>query len=156
MAVTTGNRQRTRQRTRQRSRGAKRGSNVVSIVINGVLLYLLDAHPGWQSMSFLTPATAQVIGLVNLTLWSGIVANAVYFIAEPRWLRAIGDVVTLSIALVTTVRIWEVFPFAFHGSIAFVSEVLRVFLMIGIVGTSIGILYSLGVLIAGAAGAGRG
>ena len=129
-------------RRRQRSPGSRRGGYLVSIAINGVLLYLLNVHPGWQSMSFLTPATAQVIGLVNLTLWAGIVANGVYFIADPPPLRAAGDLVTLTITLVTTVRVWSVFPFAFHGSVAFVDMIMRVVLIIGIVGASIGILYS--------------
>lgn len=132
---------------RRRSPAARRGGYLVSVAINGVLLYLLNAHPGWQSMSFLTPAAAQVIGLVNLTLWAGIVANGVYFIADPPPLRAVGDLVTLAIALVTTVRVWDVFPFAFHGSVAFVAVIARVVLIIGIVGTGIGILYSVVTLI---------
>lgn len=143
------------ERNRRQSRAARRGGNLVSIIINAVVLYLLNAHPGWRSISFLTPATAQVIGLVTLTLVAGIVANAVYFIAEPRWLRAIGDLATLTIALVTMVHVWEVFPFAFHGSMAFWSVIVRVILMIGIVGASIGILYSFGVLIKGTVRAGR-
>ena len=132
---------------RQRSRASRRGGYLVSIAINAVLLYLLNAHPGWQSMSFLTPATAQVIGLVNLTLSAGIAANGVYVIADPPPLRAVGDLVTLTITLVATVRVWDVFPFAFHGSVAFVAVVARVLLIIGIVGASIGILYSVVTLI---------
>lgn len=98
-------------------------------------------------MSFLTPATTQVIGLVNLALWAGIAANGVYFIADPSPLRAVGDLVTMTITLVTTVRVWEVFPFAFHGSVAFVAVIARVVLIIGIVGASIGILHSVVTLI---------
>jgi hypothetical protein len=120
---------------------------MVSIAINAVLLYLLNAHPGWQSLSFLTPATAQVIGLVNLMLWAGIAANAVYVVADPAPLRAICDLVTLTITLVTTIRVWEVFPFAFDGSVAFVAVLARVVLIIGIVGACIGILYSVVTLI---------
>lgn len=134
---------------RQRSRASRRGGYLVSGVINGVLLYLLNAHPGWQAMSFLTPATAQVIGLVNLMLWAGIAANSVYFVADPPPLRAVGDLVTLTIALVTTIRVWAVFPFAFHGSVAFVAVIARVVLITGIVGASIGILYSVVTLIRG-------
>ncbi len=134
-------------RRRQRSHASRRGGYLVSSAINGVLLYLLNAHPGWQSMSFLTPATAQVIGLVNLTLWAGIAANGVYFVADPPPLRAAGDLVTLTIALVTTVRVWDVFPFAFHGSVAFVAVIARVVLIIGTIGACIGILYSIVTLI---------
>ena len=137
------------------SRGAKRGGNLVSIIINGVLLYLINAHPGWYAAPFLTPSAAHVVGLVNLTLAAGIVANIVYLIAEPRWLRAIGDVATLTIAVVTTVRILQVFPFVFHGSWAFMTVLAPVLLILGIAGASIGILYSVAVLIGLAAKAGQ-
>jgi len=153
MAVQTRARQRPQRP--QQSRGAKRGGNLVSVLINAALLIVLNIDPGWQAVPFLTPATAQVIGLVNLTLWAGIVANAVYLVAEPRWLRAVGDLVTLTISLITTVRILQVFPFAFHGSMGFWSVVVRVLLIVGIAGASIGILYSLGVLIRRAVGAGQ-
>ncbi len=152
-AIPARNRRQPRDRTQ--SRGARRGGNVVSIIINGVLLYLINAQPGWQAAPFLTPAAAQVIGLVNLTLAAGVVANVVYFIAEPRWLRAMGDLATLTIALVTTIRVLQVFPFVFHGSVEFMSAVVRVLLIVGIVGASIGILYSIAVLIGLAARAGR-
>jgi len=148
MATTTRNRP-------PQSAVARRGGNVVAILINGALLYLLNAHPGWRAVPFLTPATTQVIGLVNLTLAAGIVANLVYFVAQPRWLRAIGDLTTLTISLITTVRIWSVFPFAFHGSMAFWSDVVRVLLVIGIVGASIGIVYSAVTLLRSIARAGR-
>lgn len=138
-----------RQTARQRSRGARRGGNVGSILINAVLIFLLDAHPGWRAVPFLTPAAAQVIGLITLTLATGIAANVVYLIADPPRLRAFGDLITLTISLVTALRVWQVFPFAFHGSMAFWAVIIRILLMVGIVGTCIGLVYSLVILIKG-------
>ena len=134
---------------RWQSRAQRRAGYVGSILVNAVLIFLLDAHPGWTAVPFLTPATAQVIGLVTLTLAAGIAANIMYFVADPPRLRAFGDLVTLTISLVTTARIWQVFPFAFHGSMEFWSTIFRVILIIGIVGACIGLLYSLVVLITG-------
>lgn len=134
---------------RQLSRARRRGGYVGSILINAVLIFLLDARPGWRSVPFLSPATAQVIGLVTLTLAAGLAANVMYFIADPPRLRAFGDLVTLTISQVTTVRVWQVFPFVFHGSMAFWSVIVRAILIIGIVGASIGILYSLVILVRG-------
>lgn len=148
MSATVRNRQRLRA-GRQPSRARRRGGNVGSIVINAVLIFLLDAHPGWRSVPFLTPATAQVIGLVTLTLAAGLVANLMYLMADPPRLRAFGDLVTLTISLVTTVRVWQVFPFAFHGSMAFWSVIVRAILIIGLVGAFIGLLYSLVILVRG-------
>jgi len=135
--------------SRRQSQAQRRGGYVVSILINAVLIFLLDAHPGWRAVPFLTPATAQVIGLFTLTLAAGIAANVMYFIADPPRLRAFGDLVTLTFTLVASVRIWEVFPFAFHGSMAFWSDIVRVLLIIAIVGACIGLLYSLVVLVRG-------
>jgi hypothetical protein len=148
MSATTRDRKQ-RPAGRQRSQGARRGGYVVSILINAVLIYLLDAHPGWRAVPFLTPATAQVIGLFTLTLAAGIAANVVYFIADAPRLRAFGDLITLTISLVTALRVWEVFPFAFHGSMAFWAVIVRILLVIGIVGMCIGLLYSLVTLVRG-------
>jgi hypothetical protein len=152
MTTTVRNRQSNQQQPRtgrQQSQAGRRGGYVVSILINAVLIFLLDAHPGWHAVPFLTPATEQVIGLVTLTLAAGIAANVVYFIADPPRLRAFGDLVTLTISLITTVRVLEVFPFAFHGSMAYWSVVVRVLLIVGIVGVCFGLLYSLVILIKG-------
>ena len=137
------------QARRQRSVAARRGGYVVSILINAVLIYLLDAQPGWRAVPFLTPATAQVIGLFTLALAAGIAANVLYFIADPPRLRAFGDLITLTISLVATVRILQVFPFAFHGSMAFWTSIVRILLIVGIVGVCIGLVYSLVILVRG-------
>jgi len=138
-----------------RRSNAVRHPNLATIIINAVLLYLINAHPGWQSVSFLTPATPQVIGLVNLALAVGIAVNVLYFAVKPRWLRAIGDLIMLIIGLITALRIWQVFPFAFHGSAAYWSTIIRALLVIGIAGTCLAILASLVVLVRGARPAGQ-
>jgi hypothetical protein len=74
-------------------------------------------------------------------------------IADPPRLRASGDLVTLTISLVTTVRILQVFPFAFHGSMAFWTVLVRTLLIIGLVGACIGLVYSLVTLVRGKPGA---
>jgi len=134
---------------------AVRHPNLATIIINAVLLYLINAHPGWQSVSFLTPATEQVIGLVNLALAVGIAVNVLYFAVKPRRLRAIGDLIMLIIGLITALRIWQVFPFAFHGSAAYWSTIIRALLVIGIAGTCLAILASLVALARGARPAGQ-
>ncbi len=141
---------------RQQSRAARRAGYVISILINAVLLYLLNAHPGWRSIAFLTPATAQVIVLVSVSLAAGIVANCGYFVTDPPRVRAFGDLVTMTIALVASVRVLEVFPFAFHGTVAFMSGLVHVILVVGIIGASIGILYSIVMLIKGQGALGKG
>jgi hypothetical protein len=129
------------------SEGSKRGGYLVAVIVNAVLLFLINAHPGWRSVSFLTPAMTQVITLVNACLWAGAIANFIYFLTDPKRLKALGDLVTLSISLAAGIRLLQVFPFAFHGSAAWCSTLVTVLLVIGIVGTCIGLLYSLAMLV---------
>lgn len=123
-----------------RSAAARRSGYVVSLIVNGALLVLINAAPGWQAVPFLTPATSQVIGLVNVVLILNLIVNASYLVYDGRWLRALGDIVTTAVGLAVAVRILEVFPFAFHGSASFWSTVIKIALILAIVGGCIGIL----------------
>lgn len=128
----------------------RRSGYVLAIIINGVLLYLINARPGWQAVPFLTPATREVVGLVNLALAVSIGASVVYVAWDPPRLRSAGDIVTTAVGLAAAIRIWQVFPFAFHGSASAWSVVVRVLLILAIVGSCIGILVQLVMLIRGA------
>jgi len=48
------------------------------VVVNAALLFVLNGQPGWQALPFLTSATSQVLGLVNLSLAVGLAVNLVY------------------------------------------------------------------------------
>jgi len=122
----------------------------VAIVINAVLLYLINRSPGWRAVPFLTDDTAQVLWLVNASILAGIVANCVYPVWDPRWLRAVGDIVTTSIGLAAMVQLWSVFPFAFGDAAINWDLVARWVIGVGIAGSVIAIivaLYQLGRLL---------
>ena len=96
--------------------------------------------PGWQALPFLTSDTSQVIGLVNLSLAVSLAVNVVYLFYDPPWLKSLGDLVTSGIGLAVAIRIWQVFPFAFHGSSAWWSTAARVLLILVIVGSAMSIV----------------
>ena len=54
--------------------------------------------------------------------------------------RPLGDLITAGIGLAVAIRIWQVFPFAFHGSAAWWSTAIRVLLILVIVSSAIGIV----------------
>lgn len=118
----------------------RRAGYVGAIIVNAVLLYLINAHPGWQAVPFLTPATRQVLGIINLVLAVNVGVNVVYLIYDGVRLKALGDLATAALGLAAVIRLWQVFPFAFHGSASGWAVVVRVLLVLGIVGSSIGIL----------------
>lgn len=91
---------------------ATRFGYLVAAVVDLLLLSLINRSPGWRAVPFLTQDTPRVLGLVNASLVAGVVANSIYLMADPRWLRAVGDIVTTSIGLAALVQCWVVFPIA--------------------------------------------
>jgi hypothetical protein len=129
--------------TRRGSVATRRVGYVIAALFNATLLYLVNVWPGWRAVSFLTQDTRQVLGLVNLSLAVGLVANLVYLAKDGPRLKALGDLVTTGIGLVVMVRIWQVFPFDFAGWSTDWSGLVRVLLAVGIVGSVIGIAVQL-------------
>jgi uncharacterized membrane protein YesL len=115
---------------------------VIAIAVNAALLYLLNTNPGWEAIPLVTAAADQVIGLVNLSLVVGIVVNIIYLAADPRGLRALGELVTAVVGVVVALRVWQVFPFDVADTDGW-RTVIRVALGIAIAGGSIGALVQL-------------
>jgi len=133
--------------------GVRRAGYVVSMLVNAAVLYAVNVWPGWAALPFLTPDAEQVIGLVNASIVVSLVANLVYLVRDPRWLRALGDLVTLSVGLAAMWRIWQVFPFDFSGSSFDWTLVARILLGLGIVGSAIGIVTAIVGFVRGVASA---
>jgi hypothetical protein len=127
----------------------RRAGYLVAVVVNAALLFVLNGQPGWQAVPFLTSATTQVLGLVNLSLAVGLAINLLYLAYDPPWLKSLGDLLTAAIGLAVAIRLWQVFPFAFHGSWAWCATTVRILLIVAIAGCGISILVeavSLGLL----------
>jgi hypothetical protein len=120
------------------SAGARRTGYVFAIAISTALLIVLNGWPGWQALPFLTDAAGQVMWLVNLSVAAGLAANLVYLAYDPPWLKALGDLATTGIGLAAAIRIWQVFPFSFHGSAWPVT--VRALLIVAIAGSCIALV----------------
>ena len=118
------------------------GGNLGAAVVNGIFYYLINVAPGWQAVPFLTADTPRVLPAVNAAIIASIVVNVVTaFVRAPR-LRALGDVVTIGFGFVALVQLWTVFPFDFGPESAWTVATLVV-LVLGFVGSGIGLLVSL-------------
>jgi hypothetical protein len=115
---------------------------VIAAALNVVLLWLIHRWPGWAAVPFLTPETPQVLGAIDAALIAGIAVNAVQVAWDPRWLVAMGSLVTTALGLAAMVRVLQVFPFAFGPGFDW-ALLARVLLVLGIVGTAIGLVVSL-------------
>ena len=116
---------------------------VLGAAVDATLLVLVNDTPGWRAVPFLTEDAAGVIGLVNASLVVGLVANLVYGVADPTWLRALGDVVTSSIGLAVLAQLWQVFPFAFSGDTPLPELLTRWVLAVGIAACVIGVIVAM-------------
>jgi hypothetical protein len=113
------------------------------IVAGIVGLVLVNVWPGWESVSFLTSDTTEVLGLVNASLFAGVVANFAYLVHDEPWLVALGGVVTTGIGLAALIRIVQVFPVDFSGWDFDGTALVRILLILAIVGSAIGIVIQL-------------
>ena len=89
-------------------RPSRRVGYAVAVILNAVLLFLVNIEPGWQTLPFLTDSFADVLPLVNVSMWASLLANLAY---DPPWFRATCEAVLAAIALAVSMRMLKVFPF---------------------------------------------
>jgi hypothetical protein len=126
--------------------GARRTGYAIAAAINAAIAYAINVRPGWQALPFLTEDTRQLLGLVNLSLAAGLIANLVYLAHDPPRVKAAGDLVTTGIALAVLVRVWQVFPFDFGRYTFDWALLVRVLLVIAGAGAGVAVLVQLAVL----------
>lgn len=115
----------------------------LAVAINVALLYVVQNLASWDVLPFLTTDFEEVVPWISFSLIVAILANAVYMVYEHPMLRPVGDIFTNLASLVATWRVFQVFPFDF-SDYSFPWDVLtRVVLIIGIVGTAVGVIVAL-------------
>lgn len=121
---------------------ARRAGHLLGAAVDVALLVAVTVWPGWEVVPFLDDDFRDVVGLLSASLVLNAVAELVYAVVDRPRVKAVGDVVTLSVSLVVTVRLWQVFPFTFADGTPW-AVVARVLLGVALVGTAIGIVVAL-------------
>lgn len=122
---------------------SRRAGYTVAVAINAAMLYAGNVWPGWEALPFLTEDTSQVMPMINASITVSLLANVVYVLRDPRWLKALGDVVTTAVGLAAVLKMWQVFPFDFDDGGFDWALAVHVLLGIAIVGSVIGIVAGL-------------
>jgi hypothetical protein len=122
---------------------ARRAGYVAGVLVNGAMLYAVNVWPGWQAVPFLTDDVSLVLGLVNASILVNLMANVVYVVGVPRWLKALGDLLTATVGLAALLQVWRVFPFAFSSGQFDWALVARLALGLAIGGSGIAIVVAL-------------
>lgn len=130
-------------------RAGRRIGYVVAIVVNLLIFGFINAWPGWESFDFITPAAADVVPWVNLSVTVAILVNIVYLFADGTRVKALGEIVTSAAATVASAVVLDAFPFDFSSYAFPWAIVVRIVLVIAIVGSGISVLVNLYRLIRG-------
>ena len=115
----------------------------IAIFLNAAALAAVNIWPGWHVVPFLTPDMALVLPLVNASIISSLIADAVYLVDDAPWLRELGNLVTTAIGAVALVRMWQVFPFDFADAAVDWAFVVRTLIVLGVAGSVIAITVSI-------------
>jgi hypothetical protein len=126
--------------TDRRPPAGRRVGYVIAIAVNAVMLWLVHQLLGWGWPGFLTDDFDAVVPWLSVSFGAGIVANACFISRDRGWFRSLADLTTAAIGLLVSVQMWKVFPFDFAGYDHDWSWVFRLGIVVGVVGSSIGMI----------------
>ncbi len=113
---------------------------VIAIIVNGGLLYVVRHLVEWDIVPFLTDEFDQVVPIISLSLIASVVVNGLRLAGVPNWLSLVGDLISTTISLVATLRIYTVFPFDFDDGGVPWDLAARGLLIIALFGTAIALI----------------
>jgi hypothetical protein len=123
-----------------RSRGARRFGYIVAIVVNALILWVANNLLAWEWPKFLTSEFNQVLPYINASLLITMIVNAVWLLFDPPWFRSLAQVGLNLIAILATVKLYQVFPFDFSDYPGNLETVARILMGLAIVASGIAIL----------------
>jgi hypothetical protein len=113
---------------------------IFSAVMNGVLLWVMNQLPVWKPF-FLLDSYEQVLWAINMSLIVHIALNLVMVFFRPRFFHYLAQTVFNLVSIVSLAWIVYIFPVDFSPRIGdWLNVLFRVVLIIGIVGSAIGVI----------------
>ena len=124
-------------RSEQQRMTGRRAGYFIAVVVNAAIWFVLNIAPGWQSIGFLSDQFGDVLWLVNLSLFAGMIANIAYFFFDAAWFHSAGQIVVSLIGLIVSWRLFLEFPFDVTDGWA---AAIKALLIVAMVGSAIGAL----------------
>lgn len=117
----------------------------VGIVFLLVMLQILHADEVWRPWlgGIVTERWDEVLWVIDLSLWTQIVGNALLLVARPRRLRRLVSLANAVMAAVSAVVFFQVYPYDFSILFEGLDVVVKVLIAIGIAGSVIAALVHL-------------
>ena len=116
---------------------------IVAIIANIIFLYIVNNLLNWH-IYFIAPTFNEVIWIINLSILTTIIGNALMLLYRPESFRHIIKVILNIVSFVAVYFVYVVFPFNFYNS--FFNWGLSIFLiliMIGLIIASLVEVYQL-------------
>ena len=121
-------------------RGARRLGYAIAIGVQTALLIVVNNLVEWDLLPFITEEFNELVPYINVSLVAGMAVNAMCIVFDPRWFRSLTQVVLNVISLVVIVQTYRIFPFDFSAYDFRWDTAAKALLVIGIVGSVIGIV----------------
>ena len=123
-----------------RGRALSAIGHVVAIGVNLVLLYVVQNLGEWDLLWFLTSDYSRVIEPISVSIIATAVGHALKIILPGQRIGLLIDGVVTVFGFYALLRIFQVFPFEFDPDGFRWDRVARFVLVIGLLGSAIGIL----------------
>ncbi len=114
--------------------------HLIAIAVNLVLLYVVRNLGEWDVLSFLTDDYDQVIGPLSVSIIATIIGRAIRIVFPGRRIGLLIDGVVTVFGFYALLRVFQVFPFDFDPDGFRWDLVARFVLIVGLLGSAIGIL----------------
>jgi hypothetical protein len=73
----------------------------------------------------------------------GAVVNAVYLVADPRWLRALGEAINAAVSFVVILVVFTLWPFDFSAWSFDWTMLVQIMGVVGLIGSLVGVVTNL-------------
>ena len=128
---------------RRPSKAARSVGYAFAAAGNIVFWLLVMVWPGWEVVPFLTQDVTQLLGLFGFSVLVSVVANLAWIVHDGPGFKALGELAIAAIGFALAWRVLVVFPFDFAGLGYDLTVLVRVVVVIGVVGSAIGVIAAL-------------
>lgn len=112
----------------------------IAVVLNVIMLWMAHQLLRWEWPGFLTDDFDRLLPIVTASFLASILVNVALLFRDAGRFRGLTDLITAAFGLAVSLRTWTVFPFDFSGYENDWTWLARTVVVVGIVGTSIGIV----------------
>jgi hypothetical protein len=124
-----------REHEREVREGGRRAGYVATAIVNLIVLYIMNNLLLWH-VPFLTDSFVAPLAIMNISLLATVAANLLFLVFDPEWFRLLVRLGLNLVALAAMYTLYIIFPFDF--GVAGWDTIVRITLVLGMVGVSIG------------------